>query len=157
MHFYGLSCTYIRNDDSVFLLYILLHIVNYLRFGEPQRTRELCSLSYAQVLFIPEFLLEGQQLLRRERRSRFPVRFVLSEVAFQFGWVSVGVYNEETNLFYKIVVAWLCANRLCVWLSLQISVYGYSERASVKLQHPRSSCSNSRNRLISKSSKNSVL
>lgn len=53
----------------------------HLGLGQPQRTRELRPLGDAQVLLVPELLLEGQELLGGEGRSRFPVGFVLAEGA----------------------------------------------------------------------------
>jgi len=61
----------------------------YLRLREMQRRRELGSLGHAQVLPLPELLLEGQQLLGREGRSGLSVGLVLPQVALNLGRLAV--------------------------------------------------------------------
>jgi hypothetical protein len=48
----------------------------HLRLGEVQRGRELGPLCDAQILLLPELLLQRQQLLSGERCPGLPVRFV---------------------------------------------------------------------------------
>jgi len=61
----------------------------YLRLREMQRRRELGSLGDAQVLPLPELLLESQQLLGREGRSGLSVGLVLPQVALNLGRLAV--------------------------------------------------------------------
>ena len=51
-----------------------------LRFGEGEGIGEFRALGDGKILLLVELALEGQQLLRRERRPRLPVGFVLAQV-----------------------------------------------------------------------------
>lgn len=53
----------------------------HLGLGQTQRRRELGPLRNAQVLLLPELLLQRQELLRGERGPRLAVRLVLAQVA----------------------------------------------------------------------------
>lgn len=50
---------------------------SHLRFREVKGGRELGSFGDGQVLLFAELFLEGEQLLRGERRPRLAVRLVL--------------------------------------------------------------------------------
>ena len=52
-----------------------------LRFGERERIGEFRSFGDGQILFRVELSLQSQQLLRRERRPRLPVGFMLTKMA----------------------------------------------------------------------------
>ena len=55
----------------------------HLCLGQVQVVWELGPFRDGQILLLAKFLLQGSQLLRRERRTRLPVRFVLSQGATQ--------------------------------------------------------------------------
>lgn len=55
----------------------------HLGLGQTQRRRELGPLCDAQVLLLPELLLQRQELLRGEWRPRFAVRLVLTQIALE--------------------------------------------------------------------------
>lgn len=61
----------------------------HLCFGQSERTAEFGTFGDAQVLFISEFLLQGEQLLRCEGCARLPVRFVFAQITFQFWWIVI--------------------------------------------------------------------
>jgi hypothetical protein len=63
----------------------------HLGLREPQAARELRPLRYAEVLLIPELLLECQELLRGEGRPGLPVGLVLPQIALQLGRFPVGI------------------------------------------------------------------
>jgi hypothetical protein len=70
----------------------------HLGLREPQAARELRPLRYAEVLLIPELLLECQELLRGEGRPGLPVGLVLPQIALQLGRFPVGIdWNKHTN------------------------------------------------------------
>lgn len=66
----------------------------HLCLGETQRWRELCPLRDAQVLLLPELLLQRQQLLCGEGSARLAVRFVFAQIALD-AWRLVGICNRE--------------------------------------------------------------
>lgn len=66
----------------------------HLCLSETQRWRELCTLCDAQVLLLPELLLQRQQLLCGEGSARLAVRFVFAQIALD-AWRLVGICNRE--------------------------------------------------------------
>jgi len=66
----------------------------HLRLRQPERRGELSPLGDAQVLLLPELLLQREQLLCGEGSAGLPVGFVLPQVAFD-PWRFVGIWKID--------------------------------------------------------------
>lgn len=74
----------------------------YLGLGQVKRIGKFGPFGDAQILFLPELLLQVQQLLRGERRPGFSVGFVFPQVAFKFWrFAVIGVYKQKTIVYVK--------------------------------------------------------
>lgn len=80
----------------------------HLCLGETQRWRELCPLRDAQVLLLPELLLQRQQLLCGEWSARLAVRFVFAQIALD-AWRLVGICKRQKEMERECWLVWCWA------------------------------------------------
>lgn len=80
----------------------------HLCLGETQRWRELCPLRDAQVLLLPELLLQRQQLLCGEGSARLAVRLVFAQIALD-AWRLVGICKRQKEMARECWLVWCWA------------------------------------------------
>lgn len=100
----------------------------HLCLSETQRWRELCTLCDAQVLLLPELLLQRQQLLCGEGSARLAIRFVFAQIALD-AWRLVGICNREREMERVLISLMLSKRRwllrcLRCWLAACLEARG---------------------------------
>jgi hypothetical protein len=93
-----------------------------LRLRQLQLRRELGPLRDGQILLVLELLLQGRQLLGRERGPGLPVGLVFSKVTTKRAqlWLHRNVWKERACFFFKIDQVVKNSNKRSLeWVCLQ--------------------------------------